>query len=85
MIRIYPDTQKQINGGLEIMAEERKQNKGLNQQGGHQMPGRGQKADQAAGSKRRYEDTGRQGRQWDEMGSIRRNPDYQRREQETRR
>ena len=70
--------------GLEIM-EEKKQNKGLNQQGGHQMPGRGQKEDQAAGSKRRDEDTGRQGSQWDEMGSIRRNQDYQRREQETRR
>jgi len=56
----------------------------LNQQGGHQMPGRGQKEDQAAGGKRRDEDTGRQDRQWDEMGSIRRNPDYQRRE-ETRR
>jgi hypothetical protein len=71
--------------GLEIMAEERKQNKGLYQQGGHQMPGRGQKEDQAAGNKRRDEDTGRQGSQWDEMGSIRRNVDYQRREQETRR
>ena len=67
------------------MAEEKKQNKGLNQQAGHQMPGRGQKEDQAAGSKRRDEDTGRQGRQWDEMGSIRRDPEYQRREQETRR
>ncbi|PYS62153.1 MAG: hypothetical protein DMF76_09380 [Acidobacteria bacterium] len=71
--------------GVEIMADERKQNKGLNQQGGHQMPGRGQKEEQAAGSKRRDEDTGRQGSQWDEMGSIRRNQDYQRREQETRR
>jgi len=70
--------------GLEIM-EEKKQNKRLSQQGGYQMPGRGQKEDQAAGSKRRDEDIDRQGRQWDEMGSIRRNPDYQRREQETRR
>jgi len=70
--------------GLEIM-EEKKQQKGLNQQGGHQMPGRGRKEEQAAGSKRRDEDAGRQGRQWDEMGSIRRNPEYQRREQETRR
>ena len=67
------------------MAEERKQNKGLNQQRSHQMPGRGQKEDQAAGGKRREDDIGRRDRQWDEMGSIRRNPEYQRREQETRR
>ena len=71
--------------GLDVMADKKKQQKGLNQQGGHQMPGRGQKEDQAAGSKRRDDDTGRQGSQWDEMGSIRRNVDYQRREQETRR
>ncbi len=70
--------------GLEIM-EEKRQQKGLHQQGGHQMPGRGQKEDQAVGSRRPDEDPSRQGRQWDEMGSIRRNPDYQRREQETRR
>ena len=77
-------THKQTTEGLEIM-EERKPQKGLNQQGGHQMPGRSQKEEQAAGSKRRDDDTGRQGSQWDEMGSIRRNQDYQRREQETRR
>ena len=85
MVRIYPDEpETNLMEGLEIM-EEKKQQKGLNQQGGHQMPGRSQKEDQAAGSKRRDEDTGRQGSQWDEMGSIRRNVDYQRREQETRR
>ena len=67
------------------MAEQKGRNDLNPKQGGHQMPGRGQKEDQSAGGKRQDEDTNRRGRQWDEMGSIRKYPEYQRREEETRR